>query len=213
MSRPETRKRIHSFAEVYLSLMVSPCPHCGQGPIGADRTNLRFNADEGIFTVALTCQPCGARWDACFDIRRTPPEAFSPLLTADLPLRQRRGELATLNTSDEPSELIDVPGWVALHNLLLDCARQTAENGYRGAPAGEARAEATVGARVLARQMQIQAGECLDEALKFFEEDNQLPPQDAFFTEAALRQFRHCPELFTRDRLIEMRNRLPLQRT
>jgi hypothetical protein len=200
MSRPDSRKRIHSFAEVYLSIRVAACAKCGRGPITPDRTNLRLNADDGTFTIMIACGACAAKWDVCYDTRKMPPAGFAPLLTVDLPLRQRLGELPQISATDEPSELIDVPGWVTLHNMLVDRARETAESAH------------SVGGRVLARQMQMQAGECLDEALKFFEEDDQLPPPAAFFTDAALSQFRHSPELFTRDRLLEMRNKLPVQR-
>ncbi|NLE57208.1 MAG: hypothetical protein GX616_02525, partial [Planctomycetes bacterium] len=59
------------------------------------------------------------------------------------------------------------------------------------------------------RRMRIEAAQCLDEALKFFDEDNDLPPREAFFTEKSYRRFLERPELYTRQRLIEMRSPSP----
>ena len=71
---------------------------------------------------------------------------------------------------------------------------------------------ANAAGRAVARQMQIQAGTCLEEALKFYDADNDLPPEDAFFTDAGRRQFREHPESFLRGRLISLRAMLPIVR-
>ena len=62
------------------------------------------------------------------------------------------------------------------------------------------------------RQLQLQAAQCLDEALKFYDPDNDVPPPEAFFSEDSQRHFRERPDLFSRQRLIELRAKLPWQK-
>ena len=63
--------------------------------------------------------------------------------------------------------------------------------------------------RAGARQLQIEAGLCLDEALKFYDDDNDLPPEEAFYSDDSRTRFRDRPGLFARQRLIELRGELP----
>jgi hypothetical protein len=62
------------------------------------------------------------------------------------------------------------------------------------------------------RRLNLLAGCCLDEALKFFDADNDVPPEDAFFSDASRQQFRDRPERFTRQRIIDLRSQLPVSR-
>lgn len=96
-----------------------------------------------------------------------------------------------INESDEPSRLLDVGQWILLARLLIEDAEREPD-------------------RVLARNLRIESGRCLEEAVKFFDDaENDLPPAGAFFCDASRQRFRQAPEQFSRRRLIEMRARLP----
>jgi hypothetical protein len=101
---------------------------------------------------------------------------------------------------DEPSRVIDVAGWLTLYTLITEKARGVAEQ-VQTAPQ-----------RTTLRQLQMQAAQCLDEALKFYEPDNDLPPQDALWRDDSRRQYAEHPELFLRGRLVSLRARLPVSR-
>jgi hypothetical protein len=61
-----------------------------------------------------------------------------------------------------------------------------------------------------ARHLGLEAAQCLEEALKFYDDvDNDLPSTEALFTEASRQRFRDHPEQFSRRRLIELRSKLP----
>jgi hypothetical protein len=118
---------------------------------------------------------------------------------AALVVAAEAGDSLPISRTDEPSRILDVAGWLTLHARLCDAAR------------AKARAASSV-ERTLARQLHIQAAACLEEALKFYDEDNDLPPEDAFFTDAGRRQFRGHPESFLRGRLVSLRAVLPVAR-
>lgn len=99
-------------------------------------------------------------------------------------------ESASLNPGPQPSRLIDLGQWLSLVSLLQEQA---------------AKADSPAQARRLAAQ----AGQCIEEALKFYSADNELPATSAFFTEASQRAFAEHPETFARQRLADMRLRLP----
>ncbi len=104
------------------------------------------------------------------------------------------GEHSTLpgiNPTDEPSHILDVGQWIVLFRMLTEEAAREAD-------------------RVQARSLGIKAARCLDEALKFYDEqDNDLPPSEAFFCKTSRARFRESPEQFSRQRLLGMRSKLP----
>jgi hypothetical protein len=102
--------------------------------------------------------------------------------------------IVSINRSDDHSQVIDVYGWITLHSMIVAQARDTED-------------------RARARRMQMLAGLCLDEALKFYEEDNDLPPPEAFFRDASRKQFQDRPEMFAVQRLIDLRTALPASAT
>jgi hypothetical protein len=73
--------------------------------------------------------------------------------------------------------------------------------------AGQAR---NMAQRAAVRKWYLLARACLDEALKFYDADNDLPPEDAFFSDTSQRQFRDRPAMFARQRLIDLRARRPV---
>lgn len=95
-----------------------------------------------------------------------------------------------INTSNAPSRLIDVGQWLVLFRVLLESAGSETD-------------------RRRARLLGFEAAQCLEEALKFYGPDNDLPPESACFSEGSLQRLRHHPQLFARSRLVNLRAKLP----
>jgi hypothetical protein len=95
----------------------------------------------------------------------------------------------SINPTNEPSRIVDLAGWMGLFYLLLESA------------AAEPSPPAS-------RRLSYRAALCLREALKFYGDD-ELPPPSAFFTDRGQDAFRQHPHKFARQRLIDMRARLP----
>ena len=96
-----------------------------------------------------------------------------------------------VNPTDESSRIIDVAQWITLWRLLSELAGRKTD-------------------RSEARQLALGAAQCLEEALKFYDEvDNDLPPPEAFFHDSSRRSFRENPAEFTKRRLINLRSKLP----
>lgn len=115
-------------------------------------------------------------------------EAFQ-LLPAHAPDNKWRRD--TINPTDEPSKILDAAQWMSLYALLVNSASRTDDAGH-------------------ARQLKIEAGECIGEALKFYDDDdNDLPPSSAFFSEESRARFLEFPGEFSRQRLINLRAHLP----
>ncbi|MHC4985216.1 MAG: cyclin family protein, partial [Planctomycetota bacterium] len=88
-----------------------------------------------------------------------------------------------VSPSGDPSEVIDVSQWLGLAYTMLD--------------------QAGVAEGVRAHQLQLQAAVCFAEAMKFYEdEDDELPPASAFFSESAQRAFHDHPEAFARQPIV-----------
>ena len=102
-----------------------------------------------------------------------------------------RGGPPTVNPTDEPSRIIDVAQWITLFRMITEAAaRQTN--------------------KMEARRLGLEAAQCLEEALKFYNDmDNALPPPEAFFHEASRRRFQENPHYFSKPRLIDLRAKLP----
>jgi len=95
-----------------------------------------------------------------------------------------------VNSTNEPSRILDVAHWLTLFRMMTEAAGK--ENN-----------------KTAARQLSLEAAQCLDEALKFYEEDNDLPTQDAFFHHGSRERFHDHPEQFSRQRLLHLRSKLP----
>jgi hypothetical protein len=101
------------------------------------------------------------------------------------------GQAAVVNPTDEPSRILDVGQWIVLFRMITERAAREID-------------------KIQARHLGIEAAQCLEEALKFYDDvDNDLPPQEALFTEASRTRFRKAPEQFSRRRLIDLRAKLP----
>jgi len=95
-----------------------------------------------------------------------------------------------VNSTTEPSRILDVAQWLTLFRMMTEAAGKETNK-----PA--------------ARRLSLEAAQCLDEALKFYEEDNDLPTKDAFFHDGSRERFRDHPEQFSRQRLLHLRSKLP----
>ncbi|MCG3129606.1 MAG: hypothetical protein FLDDKLPJ_00340 [Phycisphaerae bacterium] len=103
------------------------------------------------------------------------------------------GEVVALNPTDEPSGILDVAQWVTLFRMITAKAAAVAD-------------------RAEARRLGLEAAQCLEEALKFYRQDSDLPPPEAFFSEASRRRMSEHPAEFSRQRLVDLRARLPSTR-
>jgi hypothetical protein len=199
MSEFDAIGTIHSFAEAYLYVCVTPCRSCGTGRLVTDTAGLQHDGDQRVLTVPVTCRACGRSAVFQFDTGRLGPGESTLEGFAELGAPAGSQTVPAINPTERPSRVIDVAGWLTLFAMLQDEARPSEDE------TRTARDRATV------RRLQIQASACLGEALKFYDADNDLPPEDAFFSKRSRRQFRQHPELFARDRLIGLRAKLPIQ--
>jgi len=110
-------------------------------------------------------------------------------LADDVPTHDRDDLYPVINTSDVPSQILDVGQWIMLSQLMLERTKHEPQ-------------------RIEARRLEYQAGQCLQEAIKFYD-DNDLPPESAIFVEDTRRRRRAHPEMFSRRHLCEMRAKLP----
>lgn len=97
---------------------------------------------------------------------------------------------ATVNASSDPSRIIDLAQWLTLARMILEAASKETD-------------------KQQARHLGMEAAQCLEEALKFYEEDNDLPEPNAFYSAPSRVRFEQQPQLFSRQRLINQRAKLP----
>jgi len=95
-----------------------------------------------------------------------------------------------INATDEPSRILDAAQWLTLFRMMTETAGKEPN-------------------KAATRRLSLEAAQCLDEALKFYEEDNDLPTTDAFFHHGSRERFRDHPEQFSRQRLLHLRSKLP----
>mgnify|MGYP006971724405 CR=1 FL=1 len=96
-----------------------------------------------------------------------------------------------INPTDEPSRLVDLNQWLGLHYFHAEaaqaCKPATAEH----------------------HTHQLWAAACIAEALKFYTDDDELPIDGACWTESSLRALAEHQEVFARQRLVDLRTKLP----
>ncbi|MGQ9648897.1 MAG: hypothetical protein ACUVXJ_02180 [Phycisphaerae bacterium] len=184
----------HSLAEARLYVKTQRCASCGEGPLVISREAPSYDAAAHRLTVTVVCDECGQAARIAFCVREI--ERRGPVLSMLGELRDisRQPAAQVINPTRRPSRMIDVAGWVMLYTMLTEEART------------ESLKSTSMEKRAAVRRMRIEAAQCLDEALKFFNEDSDLPPREAFFTKESYRHFLDRPDLYTRQRLIEMRS-------
>ncbi len=187
----------HSLTEARLYVKTLTCGSCAQGPLELSEIAPEYDAGRHRLTLSVLCRQCQMRSGITFDTSDIERRAAVPSVLGELRDVSRQQAAPVINPTRWPSLMIDVAGWLTLHTMLAEAARAEGLKSTR------------MDRRAAVRRMQIQAGQCLDEALKFFDEDNDLPPREAFFSKESHRRFLDHPELYTRQRLIELRSRFP----
>jgi hypothetical protein len=138
-------------------------------------------------TVDLTCEadawqmPC-----TCQRCRKSVTLRFR----IDPPPSRAAAQSRLINPTKESSRAIDLLGWLNLFQHIVTAAGRTAD-------------------RTEGRELAMEAAACLDEALKFYEGDNEIPPMSAFFSDDGKATLRNHPERFARSTWIERRMSLP----
>ncbi|MFP4054185.1 MAG: hypothetical protein ACLFV7_10025 [Phycisphaerae bacterium] len=94
-----------------------------------------------------------------------------------------------INPTDEPSRMIGLAQWLSLFYTLIE--------------------HATAQGPVASRRTGLHAALCLEEAMKFYDPDDELPDESAFLTEKGRQAFHDQPEKFAQTRLRGMRDKLP----
>jgi len=121
----------------------------------------------------------------CRDLSLWPFQIISKIKPEDT------AEPLVINPTPFPSRIIDVGQWLTLARMWEESA-----NGV-DSPRGK-------------RNQLLRVGQCLDEALKFYdEEENDLPPTTGVFHSTSIQRLRDHPEQFSRRRLVNWRRRLP----
>ena len=175
--------RAHSWAEAHWYLRVTPCRECSQGPWEVEAEP----AEARGHTLRARCLHCHAEKEFTFDC----PPSGGPAGGGGEQIEGLPVEL--INPSAAPSEIIDVGQWLSLFYHLVETATKTKD-------------------RAETRKRTFEAAQCLDEALKFYSDQDELPPESAFFTQASREAFAKYPERFPRESLRNMRSKLPVLR-
>lgn len=179
VSMAESILPAHSLAEAYYYLSINPCPDCSTGVLDAGKGR-RLTDVAGAARVEIET--------TCRSCGVADHTIFD--LASDVGL-SGGDDIPKINNSDERSRLIDVAQWLTLFRVTTEAAAREPD-------------------KQAARLKGIEAALCLEEALKFYDdEENDLPANDAFFSEETRQRFRDHPEQFSRHRLIEMRAKLP----
>lgn len=97
---------------------------------------------------------------------------------------------AVVNPTEEPSRILDVGQWIVLFRVILAAAAKQKD-------------------KIEARRLGYEAAQCLEEAIKFYGAEDELPPDEAIFTDVTRGRRRDHPELFSKRHLLEMRAKLP----
>ena len=163
-------------------------------------------AEAFLCVMVRPCRVCGkGPLSAVGDIKRVGESVCSWQLDAQCkacrapeslqfnidPVPSRQGaESSVINSTPHRSEAIDLLGWLTLYRTIVATVKSAAN------PAE-------------ARKLASEAAQCLDEALKFYTMENELPPEDAFFSDESRRRFADHPDQFARTRWREERLKLP----
>jgi rRNA maturation protein Nop10 len=172
----------HSLAEAHFYLMVKTCEHCGQGPLRSAASLREPGRGEGLAMVTLQakCSHCGEESWFLFEIPEPGVEGGAG--TA--------GHRRRINPTEEPSRILDVPQWVTLYQIVVNAADRMADKSE-------------------SRELRFDAAECLDEALRFYQADSDLPPPEALFSDQSRQRLKDHPELYIRQALLAKREVLP----
>jgi hypothetical protein len=170
----------HTLTEAKLYLKVTACEKCEHAPPQVQNSAVRHQQPSNANFVQLS-EPC----PSCGAVRKL-------VFAIEQPNRARvDGRPAAINSTEKRSRIIDVGQWLTLSQLCMQESRSELD-------------------RSRARLLNLQAAQCFDEALKFYDDpDNDLPPPDAFYRDSSLRRFREFPQQFSRSRVMSEKAKLP----
>lgn len=164
-------------------------------------------AEIHLFLMATPCEECGrgpleasprprppAGRKAAFELHAACQACdrehhYTFTLAPDAPADDPDDLYPTVNPTDNPSEILDVGQWIVLFRVVLEAAGKEP-------------------AKIEARRLGYEAGQCLAEALKFYE-DNDLPPESAVRCASTRARLRDHPEQFSKEHLLARRAKLP----
>ncbi len=168
-----------SFVEASLYFLVTPCPVCQSDRL--DPQDPTSTDDSNTVAMVGVCRNCGSSESFRFAVENLPhaKDRHDPISGTH-----------AINLGFSHSRLIDLVQWVTLHEILLE----------------KAKSQPNVAE---ARWLKVRAGQCLDEAAKFFDAGIDAPPKDATFIESSLKKINEHPDRYKRSRLSELRSQLP----
>lgn len=174
---PDAPLPAHSLAEAFFYVMVTGCPACRDGGLKAG-TAKRLPSTDGVvlLTIPAECSKCKSTVDLHFTLPEAPPHTGN--------------QLDTVNSTSDPSRIIDLAQWVTLAHIIIEAASRETN-------------------KQQARRLGMEAAQCLEEAIKFFRNDNDLPEPTAFFSAESRSRFEQAPQKFSRQRLVNQRVKLP----
>lgn len=178
MTGPE--RTAHSLAEVHLYAAMVACRACSTLGLIVTDVHAAPDKERCYLHVDAQCEACGER--GAFDFVTDGDADLRPEAVCRIPV--------ILNTTREPSDLLDAGQWLTLYRMAVEAAERISE-------------------KLFARAVLIEAGQCLAEALRFYPADSDVPAASAFFSAETLQRFRDHPHLYARQRLIELAARLP----
>lgn len=177
----------HSIQEAFLYALITPCDVCDQMCVRPDPPQPKCEPGAQKtsigWVVTGVCDNCQSAHRYRFDVG---------LQCSDLAAVQVHDPLTQdtpINPTGERSEIIDLVQWVSLHAHFVEAATRTPD-------------------RQEARWNLIRAGECLDEALRFFDGD-ELPIRSAAFATPTRRVLAAHSSRYTRSQLLEQRRKCP----
>jgi hypothetical protein len=172
----------HSQTEIHFYLMLQRCEACQQGRLQPRALRHHFVGHQPVCSLTADCQACGGITDYCFSTAQWASENVGDGAEPAL--------LPVVNPGDSPSELIDLAQWLILFRVIVEQASKHSD-------------------KQESRRLGYESALCLEEALKFYEPDNDLPPASAFFTPTTRQRFEEHPERFSRPQLLAWQQRLP----
>lgn len=172
---------MHSLTEAQLYLRITGCEKCS--PISTIPQEPKSHIEKpGRVNVVRVHGQCSA----C-----GAPQELDFAIEHEVPA-PTHGRPPAINPTEKRSQIIDVGQWLTLSQIFIQ----------------ESRTELN---RERARILNLQSAQCLDEALKFYDDpENDLPPVDAFYCGSSRRRFRESPQQFSRGRLINEKRKLPV---
>ena len=158
-----------------------------------------------LYLMATQCEKCGrgplrsdarpplptsrrfsltVRCGACDEAHR-----FTFTLPEDAPAHDRDDLYPVINRTNSTSEILDVGQWLVLFRIILEAAGKEKD-------------------KIEARRLGYEAAQCLEEAIKFYEDDD-LPPEGALRCESTRQRRREQPQQFSKQHLLDMQAKLP----